>query len=124
MALLECDFDVVGHISQSMQHEAETLAFCCEFFEHFGAQDMAFCVLVNHTGLMEAVMKLCHVRSAHREAVLKLFSQAARFTQEKLVAKVSDVTVLQPNQKRLIAAPRLLKSLSWPSHKPCCCRRS
>ncbi len=101
--LLECDFDVVGPASHALQHEAETIAFCCDFFESLSMHDMAFSVVINHSALLDAVLRLCQVRSANRAAALKLFTQAPRHTHDKLSAKIQTDFGLAEPQAALLA---------------------
>lgn len=108
-ALLECDFDVVGHASAALQQEAEAIGFCCEFFEHFAPHDMAFAVMVNHAGLQEAVLASCAVRSKDKADALKLFGLAPRYTPERLVAKLKAELELPDAQAALLGQVMALR---------------
>lgn len=109
-ALLECDFDIVGPVSESPEQEAETISFFLEFLECFGlGAEFACTMIVNHHNLIEAVLRVCGVPAAKSAIARKMFVRGARFTAERIAAKVRQDFSLSEAAATLFAQAVMLR---------------
>ncbi len=109
-ALLECDFDIVGPWSEAPEQEAETISFFLEFLECFGlGAEFACIMLINHSSLIEAVLRVCGIASGHVAAARKMFVRGARFTADRIAAKVRQDFALSESSAMLFASAVMLK---------------
>lgn len=87
-ALLECDFDVVGHPKDSVTQDVQCLSFCVDFFECLSVSEKdPYMILLNHSDVIDAALRVCNVGQAHRNAALKMFTRSHRFAPDRIIAK-------------------------------------